>query len=151
MAFFGKKKQELQVALDKLEAAEKRIIELEADFQAIEESSAVLVLTPDGLIDRASDTFLALLGYKAEELTGRHHRMLCEGACTRSEEYIVFWRSLVIGIAQKGRFLNIDASGQGVWLNARYLPVRINKGMVKRIVVMVEPARSIGNNAGDGE
>jgi methyl-accepting chemotaxis protein len=140
MAFFGKKKQELQAALEKLEAAEKRVIELEADFRAIEQSAAVLVLTPDGLIDRASDAFLALLGYKTEELTGKHHRVLCEDAYTRSEEYIVFWRSLVIGVAQNGRFLNLDASGQGVWLNARYLPVRINKGMVRRIIVMVEPA-----------
>lgn len=139
MAFFGKKKQELQAALEKLEAAEKRIIELEADVQTIEESLAVLVLTPDGLIDRASDAFLALLGYKAEELTGKHHRVLCESAYTRSEEYIVFWRSLVIGAAQQGRFLNLDASGQGVWLKARYLPVRINKGMVRRIIVVVEP------------
>ncbi|UQG55383.1 MULTISPECIES: PAS domain-containing protein [unclassified Marinobacter] len=140
MAFFGKKKRELQAALDKLEAAEKRIIELEADFQAIEASSAVLVLTPDGLIERVSDAFLALLGYKAEELTGKHHRVLCESAYTGSEEYIVFWRSLVIGVAQNGRFLNLDASGQGVWLKARYLPVRINKGMVRRILVMVERA-----------
>jgi methyl-accepting chemotaxis protein len=142
MAFFGKKKQELQAALDKLEAAEQRIIELEADFDAIKGSSAILVLTPDGLIDRVSDAFLALLGYKAEELTGKHHRVLCESAYTGSEEYIVFWRSLVIGVAQNGRFLNLDASGQGVWLNARYLPVRIKKGMVRRIIVMVEPAES---------
>lgn len=142
MAFFGKKKQALQAALDKLEVAEKRIIELEADFEAIKESSAVLVLTPDGLIERVSDAFLALLGYKAEELTGKHHRVLCESAYTGSEEYIVFWRSLVIGVAQNGRFLNLDASGQGVWLNARYLPVRINKGMVRRIIVVVEPAES---------
>jgi len=41
-----------------------------------------------------------------------------------------------------GVFLNLDASGQGVWLNARYLPVRINKGMVRRIIVVVEPAES---------
>ena len=140
MSFFGKKKKALQAAHDKLEVAEKRIIELEADFEAIKESSAVLVLTPDGLIDRVSDAFLALLGYKAEELTGKHHRVLCEKAYTRSEEYIVFWRSLVIGVAQNGRFLNLDASGQGVWLKARYLPVRINKGMVRRILVMVELA-----------
>ena len=142
MAFFGKKKQELQAALDKLEIAEKRIIELEADLQTIEESSVVLVLTPDGLIDRASSAFLAMLGYKAEELTGKHHRVLCESAYTRSEEYIVFWQSLVIGVAQNGRFLNLDANGQGVWLNARYLPVRINKGMVRRILVVVEPAEN---------
>ena len=70
MAFFGKKKQALQAALDKLEVAEQRIIELEADFEAVKESSATLVLTPDGLIDGVSDAFLALLGYKAEELTG---------------------------------------------------------------------------------
>ena len=142
MAFFGKKKQALQAALDKLEVAEQRIIELEADFEAVKESSATLVLTPDGLIDGVSDAFLALLGYKAEELTGKHHRVLCESAYTRSEEYIVFWRSLVIGVAQNGRFLNLDASGQGVWLNARYLPVRSNKGMVRRIIVVMEPAEN---------
>lgn len=140
MAFFGKKKRELQAALDKLETAEKRIIELEADFQAIEESAAVLVLTADGLVDRANDAFLALFGYKLEELIGKHHRVLCESAYARSEQYIVFWRSLVIGVAQNGCFLNVDANGHDIRLNARYLPVRINKGMVRRIIVMMEPA-----------
>jgi len=38
--------------------------------------------------------------------------------------------------------VNLDANGQGVWLNARYLPVRINKGMVRRILVVVEPAEN---------
>ena len=140
MAFFDKKKQQLQAALDQLEVAEKRIIELEADFQAIEQSSAVLVLTADGLIDRVSDAFLTMLGFKAEELIGKHHRVLCDNVYTCSEEYIVFWRDLVIGVAKEGRFLNLNASGQGIWLNARYLPVRINNGMVRRIIVLVELA-----------
>lgn len=140
MAIFGNKKQQLQTALEQLEVAEKRIIELEADFQTIENASAIFVLTPDGLIDRVSDAFLTMLGYKAEELIGKHHRALCESAYTRSEDYIVFWRDLVIGTAKEGRFLNLNASGQGVWLNARYLPVKIHSGMVKRIIVLIEHA-----------
>lgn len=140
MAFFGKKKQQLQVALEKLEAAEKRIIDLEADFQAIENASAMLVLTPDGIIERVSEAFLAMLGYEAQSLLGKHHRIFCESAYTRSEAYIVFWRDLVIGEKKEGRFLNIDANGHKVWLNARHLPVKVNGGMVRRIIVLIELA-----------
>lgn len=137
MAFLNKRKQELQAALEKLEAAENRIAELEADFQAIERSVAFLMLSRDGLVERVSDVFLDGLGYQRDQLIGQHHRVFCEEDYSRSEDYIAFWRELVTGHVKEGHFPNLNARGQKVWLEARYLPVLSEKGVVKRIVVLV--------------
>lgn len=137
MAFYNKTKLELQATQEKLQAAENRIDELEADFRAIEQHTALMVLTRDGLIDRVSRPFLDLFGYEqADELIGKHHRVFCEDEYARSEEYIIFWRKLVTGHVKEGQFFNLDAQGQGLWLNASYLPVLSDKGIVKRVVVL---------------
>lgn len=137
MALFRKTKQELEAALEKLEAAENRIRDLEADLQAIEDSEALMVLSRDGLIERVSDELLTLLKRQREDLIGQHHRVLCSSDYAKSEEYIVFWRDLVIGKKQEGRFLNLAGDGSEVALDARYLPVFSEKGVVKRVIVLI--------------
>lgn len=137
MAFYNRTKLELQATQEKLQAAESRIDELEADFRAIEQHTALMVLSRDGLIERVSRPCLDLFGYQQEDqLIGKHHRIFCEDDYARSEEYIVFWRELVTGHAKEGQFFNLDAQGQGLWLNASYLPVLSDKGILKRIVVL---------------
>jgi methyl-accepting chemotaxis protein len=134
--FQSKLKQELQAALEKLEAAENRVSELEADWQAIQRSVALAVMSGDGLFESVSDVFLDMLGYQEQQLIGEHHRVLCMPEDARGEEYIRFWRELVTGHVQQGRFLNLGADGQPIWLEARYLPVLSDKGIVKRIIMM---------------
>lgn len=88
--FQSKRKQELQAALEKLEAAENRLSELEADWQAIQRSVALAVMSGDGLFESVSDVFLDMLGYQEQHLTGKHHRLLCKPEDARGEEYIRF-------------------------------------------------------------
>lgn len=134
--FQSKRKQELQAALEKLEAAENRVSELEADWQAIQRSVALTVMSGDGLFESVSGVFLDMLGYQEQQLIGEHHRVLCKPEDARSEEYIRFWRELVTGHVQQGRFLNLGADGQPNWLEACYIPVMSDKGIVKRIIMM---------------
>ena len=136
MVFQSKRKQELQAALEKLEAAENRVSELEADWQAIQRSVALAVMSGDGLFESVSDVFLELLGYQEQQLIGKPHRVLCKPEDARGEAYIRFWRELVTGQVQQGRFLNLGADGQPVWLEASYLPVLSDKGIVKRIIMI---------------
>jgi len=134
--FQSKRKQELQAALERLEAAENRVSELEADWQAIQRSVALAVMSGDGLLESVSDVFLDMLGYQEQQLIGKHHRVLCKSEDARGEEYIRFWRELVTGHVKEGRFLNLGADGQPIWLEARYLPVLSDKGIVKRIIML---------------
>lgn len=137
MAFFRKTRQELELALEKLEIAGNRIRDLEADFRAIEKSEALMVLSRDGLIERVSDELLVLLGHEREDLIGQHHRVLCDSDYVQSEEYIVFWRELAIGNAQEGCFTKLANNGNRVRVQSHYLPVLSGNGVVKRVIVLM--------------
>lgn len=137
MNFFTKTKRELAAVQEQLDVAERRIAELEDDFQTIEQSAALMVLSPDGLVERVSDELLALLKRQRDDLIGQHHRVLCKDDYARSEQYIRFWRELAIGRKQEDRFLNLTGDGREVWLNAQYLPVLSEKNLVKRVLVFM--------------
>ena len=137
MAFYNRKKLELQEALAKLEAAKSRVRELESDFQAVEKAMAVLVMTQDGIIERANHRFLEMVGYQPEALIGQHHRVLCTSDYAKSEDYIRFWRELVTGNVKQGSFAFVHADGNEVLLEARYAPVVGEQGVSTRIISLV--------------
>lgn len=142
MAFYNRKKLALQEALAKLDAAENRVRELESDLQAVEQAVAVLVMTQDGIIERANNQFCGLLGYGPDDLVGQHHRILCSRDYATSEDYIRFWRELVTGNVKQGNFPAVHADGHDVWLDARYSPVRGEQGMSTRIIALVNGAQA---------
>lgn len=141
MGIFGRKK-ELQAVIEKLQAAENRIKDLEADLRAIEDHVAVLVMSSDGLIERANALFLEAVGYQENELIGQHHRILCERDYAISEGYRAFWQALVRGHSHQGLFTHIDANGRRIQLESRYLPVLTDKGFLKRIITLVNESAS---------
>ncbi len=50
---------------------------------AIHKSHAVASFTMDGLILDANQTFLDALGYKLDQIVGRHHRLAMDQPTTR--------------------------------------------------------------------
>ena len=137
MAFLNRRKQELQDALEKLEAAEQTIRDLETNIATIEQSVAMLIMSRDGFIESVSDRFTHLLGHQPQALAGQHHRVICDENYANSEDYMKFWQALVIGNSQHGRFAGIDGEGNSVWLEARYAPIMSEKGMVQRVIAIV--------------
>jgi methyl-accepting chemotaxis protein len=63
------------------------------------------------------------MGYSADEVRGKHHRIFCEEAFYRSEEYAKLWRDLARGEPISGTFLRVNKSGKEIWLEASYMPV----------------------------
>lgn len=137
MALFNRNKQELEDALAKLDAAEKRAKALEADIHIIGQSAAILTMSPDGLIDSASARFLDMLGHTHEALVGQHHRVLCEEQYANSETYRKFWQALVTGQTQQGCFPGIDSQSRVVKLDACYAPIKNENGMTQRIIATI--------------
>ena len=48
-----------------------------AILQALDLSMAVIEFTPQGDILNANENFLKCMGYKMEEIKGKHHRVSC--------------------------------------------------------------------------
>ncbi|MFZ2986644.1 methyl-accepting chemotaxis protein, partial [Ideonella sp.] len=101
---------------------------------AIDTSYAYIEFDLGGNVIRANHNFLSLLGYRSEEVVGKHHRMFVEPALSAQPAYQQFWRDLNDGKAQSEVFKRVTKSGQPVWIQAVYAPVSDEMGRVVKIV-----------------
>ncbi|MDB5998292.1 MAG: chemotaxis sensory transducer, Pas/Pac sensor, partial [Pseudomonas sp.] len=99
------------------------LTEANAKLAAVSRSMAMIEFTPEGIVLDANDNFCKTMGYSAEEVRGKHHRIFCEEAFYRSEEYAKLWRDLARGEPVSGTFQRLNKSGKEVWLEASYMPV----------------------------
>jgi methyl-accepting chemotaxis protein len=99
------------------------LTESNAKLAAISRSMAMIEFDRDGVILDANDNFCQVMGYSAEEIRGKHHRLFCEEAYTHTEAYAKLWRDLAHGEAISGTFMRLNKRGQEVWLEASYMPV----------------------------
>lgn len=119
----------------------KRIAELETQLgdaralqHAIDRSTAVIELSPDGTILGANGNFCTTVGYSASELAGAHHRQLCDEAFAGSREYAEFWNRLRAGEFFRGTIKRRHKNGTAIWLEATYNPILEAGGKVAKVV-----------------
>ncbi|MCD1594461.1 MULTISPECIES: PAS domain-containing protein [Thalassospira] len=66
---------------------------LEGMLKAIDRSQAVIEFDLNGKILKANQNFLNSMGYKEDEIIGKHHSMFVEPGYDSSSEYKEFWVS----------------------------------------------------------
>jgi methyl-accepting chemotaxis protein len=108
--------------------------ESNAKLAAVSRSMAMIEFTPEGIVLDANDNFCRAMGYSAEEVRGKHHRIFCEETFYRSEEYAKLWRDLARGEPVGGTFLRLNKKGKEVWLEASYMPVFGPDRQVKSVI-----------------
>jgi len=109
--------------LQEIERFSCALTESNAKLAAISRSMAMIEFSPDGIVLDANDNFCKTMGYSADEVRGKHHRVFCEESYYRSEDYARLWRDLARGEPLSGTFLRLNKSGQEIWLEASYMPV----------------------------
>jgi methyl-accepting chemotaxis protein len=103
-------------------------------LKAIGKSLAMIQFTPEGAILDANENFLNALGYRLDEVVGKHHRIFCDREYVQSPAYKQFWTDLANGKSQVSEFRRISKSGEDVWINASYNAVSDKHGKVVRVV-----------------
>lgn len=94
-----------------------------AKLHALDQVQAVIEFDREGHVVHANENFLKTLGYKLEEVVGKHHRIFCEPDFSDSKEYQEFWAQLMEGNSISAEFKRISKSGKDVWINASYNPI----------------------------
>ena len=82
-----------------------------AQAAAINRSQAVIEFKMDGTIITANQNFLDAMGYRLDEIQGKHHQMFAPPELRGSEAYKAFWASLNRGEFQAA---NTSASARAV-------------------------------------
>ncbi|SFG81636.1 methyl-accepting chemotaxis sensory transducer with Pas/Pac sensor [Palleronia marisminoris] len=103
-------------------------------IEAIQKVQAVIEFAPDGTIIRANDIFCNVLGYRENEIAGKHHRIFVQENHANSTEYRDFWAKLRDGHEQDGNFVRVGKNGNNVYIRASYSPIRDASGRVAKVV-----------------
>lgn len=107
---------------------------LKGVVDAIDRVQALIEFDLDGTVLRANEIFLDLMGYRADEVVGRHHRLFCSEDYAESAAYRALWQRLAAGEPQSGLYMRVDKTGKKVWLQASYNPVFDESGKPVRVV-----------------
>ncbi len=95
----------------------------QGQIAAIGKSQAVIQFNLDGTIITANDNFLAAVGYRLDEIVGRHHSMFVDAAYAASDDYRRFWEMLGRGEYQAAEYKRIGKDGREIWIQASYNPI----------------------------
>ncbi len=106
----------------------------QATLAAFMKSQAIIEFSMDGTILSANDNFLKAMGYRIEDIKGKHHSIFVTEAYRNSEEYRQFWDRLREGRFDVAEYLRIGKGGREVWIQASYNPVLDNNGRPLKVV-----------------
>ena len=114
------------------DAAEKW--DLSAKLEAIGKVQAVIEFKMDGTIVTANENFLKTLGYRLEEIQGKHHSLFVTKTYAGSAEYREFWAKLNRGEFIADEFLRIGKNGNEIWIQASYNAIADASGKPVKVV-----------------
>lgn len=121
-------------AKKELAETKKLLHESNAQIDAISKVQAVISFNLDGTIIDANENFLNTLGYRIEEVQGKHHSMFVEPSAAQSNEYKQFWEALTRGEYQSKSYKRIGKGGKEVWIRASYNPIMDEDGKPYKVV-----------------
>nr|WP_150303638.1 PAS domain-containing methyl-accepting chemotaxis protein [Pseudomonas saliphila] len=102
--------------------------------QAVDRSMAVIEFDLEGHVVDANANFLKVMGYRLEDVRGKHHRIFCQPHEVESDEYRQFWARLNRGEYSSGLFARVGKHGAIIWLQATYNPLFDAQGKLYGVV-----------------
>lgn len=111
-----------------------QLADLRGQIAAIGKSQAVIEFDLNGNILTANDNFLNALGYRLDEIQGKHHSMFVEPDYQQSADYRNFWARLGRGEFDAGKYKRIGKNGKEIWIQASYNPIMDSNNRSFKIV-----------------
>lgn len=106
-------------------------------LQALGQAQALIEFSPQGQILGANDNFLAMTGYRLDDIVGRHHRLLVPQQDAEGEDYRLLWNRLSGGVSISGEYRRVRADGSTVWIHGSYVPVTDAWGRIASVLKLV--------------
>ncbi len=111
-----------------------RSVDHEGQLQALQRSQAIIEFSVDGTVLTANTNFLDTLGYRLDEIQGRHHSLFVEPAFQSSAAYRQFWETLGRGEYVADEFKRIAKGGREVFIQGSYNPIFDREGRLLKVV-----------------
>ena len=101
---------------------------------AMNKSQAVIEFKLDGTIITANQNFLDAMGYRLDEVAGKHHQMFVTPELRDSPDYHAFWAKLNRGEYQAAEYKRLGKGSREVWIQASYNPILDDAGKPVKVI-----------------
>jgi methyl-accepting chemotaxis protein len=129
----GKPVKVIKFASD-ITAQKIRSMEDAGKLAAIGRAQAVIEFNLDGTVIAANDIFLNVLGYRLDEIQGKHHSLFVAPSERDNAAYREFWAALKRGETRSGEYKRFGKGGKEVWILASYNPILDDTGKPFKVV-----------------
>ncbi|MEM8567230.1 MAG: PAS domain-containing protein, partial [Bacteroidota bacterium] len=130
--------EEMRQNMEELTATQEEMsrkdVERMGQLNAINHSIATVEFDVEGNITTANEKFLEVMGYRLDEIQGKHHRIFVDQNYANSQDYEAFWQMLKNGISHSGEVKRFRKNGEVIWLNASYTPVPDKSNETQKII-----------------
>lgn len=123
--------EEMQATQEEMKRKE---AELNGYIEGIDQALATVEFDTQGRIKDANSIFIQTIGYTLEDLKRKEHFELIPDDEFSREEYDAFWDKLRAGETLSGVFRRSSRSGEDVWLQASYAPIRDTSGATVKVI-----------------
>jgi len=103
-------------------------------IKAISRAQAVIEFDTNGYILDANENFLTAVGYRLDEVVGKHHQIFVAPELAKSQEYQDFWNNLKSGRFDAAEFNRVTKTGKTITIQASYNPIFDSSGKVVKFV-----------------
>ena len=115
-----------------------RTEELRKVVLAVEQNPLSVVITDSyGHIEHVNPAFTRITGYEADEVKGKHTRIL-KGGKTTPKEYLQMWNTILAGKNWQSEMHNRKKSGEYYWAATSIAPVSNDTGEITHFVAMTQ-------------
>ncbi len=101
---------------------------------ALDQVQSVIEFSMDGTILHANENFLNTMGYRLEEIVGKHHSMFVKEEDRAAQEYRSFWDALNRGESRIAEYPRVGKGGKEIWLWGSYNPLMDGNGKPYKII-----------------
>jgi methyl-accepting chemotaxis protein len=129
----GKPVKVVKFAID-ISAQVARTADCEGQIKALQRSQAVIEFNLDSSIITVNTNFLGVVGYRLDEIQGRHHSLFVDPEDRAGAAYRTFWDSLGRGEYQAGEYKRIAKGGREVFIQGSYNPIFDCDGRLLKVV-----------------
>ena len=129
----GKPRKYLGVRYDITEAEIERQ-NAKGILSAIDGAFAYVEFNIAGNVVVANDNFLKVMGYRLDEIVGKHHQIFVDANDAKSGGYAQFWSDLNAGLSKSEVAKLIAKDGRELWIQSVFAPVKDEMGRVVKII-----------------
>ena len=103
-------------------------------LDSLERTQGLIEFNLDGTIIDANENFLNVMGYRLDEIVGRHHRIFVNEAISRGADYAHLWEDLAKGKSVSNLFERVAKNGDVRYIRGSYNSILDGNGAPFRVV-----------------